>query len=248
MDINDPFEYFYTEDGQQASKVQCALVEGKRIDFQYVSIWKLFLIKSRQEHEMAQANLSNFSIVKSSSNIGASKKQQIYAIKTGCEVGVWTYLMNYSSSIILACSALEAYSNEKLLLYKPNAEDLATEYKAFKGKTGDLDYQGVVERTLRIEDKVFNHMPKHLNFSEIQTSKLNNHKKDTRSLIAIRNELIHFKYGDNRTHYDFQERIMIPSKIMNHIFPKGLTTHQKRPPFSAYNIVSSLVNEIESNK
>ncbi len=244
--MNDPYEYLYTFDGRAGHKLHCAHVDNIRIDFKYISIWRSFLIKSKLDHEQASEVLLDISIVKSKSTLGSSKDKKIYEVPEETESSLWKYLMNFSSSIILACSALEAYSNEKLYTYKPLAEDLKESYKAFKDLEGKLDYEGLVERTLKLNDKVFNHIPRHLAFSDLQISAINKHKILINKLIKIRNELIHHKFGKNRSVTDCQTGEMESAWLVKQIFPRNLRRVGKRIPFAAFELVNNIINEINT--
>lgn len=245
MDMNDPYEYFYTSDGRPSHKIHCAHVDNIRIDFKYISIWRSFLIKSKQEHEQAKEVLSNLSVIKSKSRLGSSKDKKIFEITEESEDSLWMYFMNFSSSIILACSALEAYSNEKLYTYRPQAQDLTKSYKSFKDCTGTLEYEGIVEKTLTLNDKVFNHIPKHLGFSDMQISSINKHKSSIVPLINIRNELIHHKFGKNRAVVNFKTGALESPWLVNKIFPRNLRSGGNRIPFAAFELVNNIIYEFK---
>ena len=241
--MNDPYEYFYTTDGRKGNKIHCAHVDNIRIDFKYISIWRTFLIKSKLEYDQANEALPDLSVVKSKSTLGSSKDKKIYEVTEASEDSLWKYFMNFSSSIILACSALEAYSNEKLYTYKPLAEDLKKSYKVFKDLEGAIEYEGLVERTLSLGDKVFIHMPHHLAYSDLQISAINKHKTQINKLIKIRNELIHHKFGKNRVVADLQGGALKSAWLVNQIFPRNLRKSEKRIPFAAFELVNNIINE-----
>jgi hypothetical protein len=243
MDMKDPYEYFYTTEGHESHKIQCAHIDNTRIDFKYISIWRSFLIKSKLEHEQAREVLPDISIVKSKSTLGSTQDKKIYEVAEESEDSLWKYFMNFSSSIILACSALEAYANEKLYTYKPLAEDLKKSSKVFDNSEGSLEYDGHIERTLKLNEKVFIHIPKHLAFSDLQISAINKHRILIDMLIKIRNELIHYKFGKNRTVVDSQTGEMRSAWLAKQIFPRNLRKGDKRTPFAAFELVNNLINE-----
>ncbi len=70
-------------------------------------------------------------------------------------------------------------------------------------------------------------------------------KKNISNLINIRNAIIHFKFEENRTPYNFDTKKIITSRLFDQTIPKLSNSKKAKLPLNYVNICKQLIETIQ---